>query len=250
MKNINRGYMLKIYLIPFLLALLSGCVSLLENENYLRITSISKTSLEEGIQASAYVSVNDILDLAVPLDNEIDIEVNLTTAKVISIDGTKLLALAFFTNKNEQFELNIQSYIIPVNNKPDYLFFPVISTFDSHKKIIDRVYAKDSYSIQEGMLTSQYLIPKNTMYLLIHTAPKYLNIGSIDGKEGGLSPNTSYNSSNVDPGLAVVAGILGGAIGGAIAGAMSAGNYYETAPAENYFFGPGGVIDISITSNE
>eukprot|EP00919_Chromeraceae_sp_WS-2016_P055033 GHVR01130834.1.p1 GENE.GHVR01130834.1~~GHVR01130834.1.p1 ORF type:complete len:137 (-),score=12.56 GHVR01130834.1:92-502(-) len=134
MKNINRGYMLKIYLIPFLLALLSGCVSLPENENYLRITSISKTSLEEGIQASAYVSVNDILDLAVPLDNEIDIEVNLTTAKVISIDDTKLLALAFFTNKNEQFELNIQSYIIPVNNKPDYLFFPIISTFDSHKK--------------------------------------------------------------------------------------------------------------------
>lgn len=230
--------------ISLIITMLSGCASIGGNEDYRRITSISMGSLVSAIENTPSKDVKDVLSNAEPLNSsKFSVEINSLSASTITIDEQRFLAKAYRKDGTVFANIEINSYIIPVKGKPDYLFFPSITVFDTNSNKLATINPNDDYRIYGGELVATYKIPQEAEYLLIHTEEKYLPVGSIDGKNGGLHPGTNYSNQNL--GVAV-AGVLGGAIGGAIAGAVSAGSYNSSAPAENYFFGPGGVIDIKL----
>lgn len=220
---------------------LVGCVSSSMNDSYRRVVKISMDDLNAQIDSTEPTSVEELLNSGHKLNQyEIDVEINNKSAKVVTINEQKLLAKAFKVDPINQNEIQIKSYLVPVKNKADYLFFPVVTVYDSSKNKVSELEPEKDYAVILGVLDVKYSIPKNASYILIHTEPKYMNIGSIDGSSGGLSPSASYSSSEI-----ITAGTaIGGALGGIIAIAVDAN--YKSAPPENYFFGPGGIIDIRV----
>jgi hypothetical protein len=233
-----------VYVLFLLSLLIASCTSSPDRgEEYNRIVGITLDSLNEAIDGASTVSVNNVLSKSQSLgEDQISVEVNMSSASVISLDGEKYLARAYSIKEKNLISISIDSYIIPVKNQPDYLFFPTITAFDTMKNPIEQLEPEPGYSIF-GVLSTKFKIPDNTAFVLIHTDMKYLQLGSIDGSDGGLTPNKNYNDTQIG---GAVAGILGGAIGGAIYATITKPSRDSSLPAENYFFGPGGVMDIKI----
>lgn len=225
-----------------IILLLNGCTTSSVITGNERITSKTLEHIQNAISEKETTTIADLIDRSTPLsDHEYDIEINEESAHAISIDNYKVLARSFQADGIDQ--LNISSYIIQVPNAPDYLFFPVLSAYNKNGDLLEKVEPLEDYSIEYGVLKAVFPIPPTTSTIIIHTEEKYLKIASMDGQKGGLSPNKSY--TNGDIGIAIGA-LAGGAIGGIIAGAIAANNndIYNNSPPENYFFGPGGVVDI------
>ena len=221
----------------------AGCETTPSEQNYNRITSISLSSLNNQIAVETPVEISQVLSKSMFLKkNNLDIEINLQSASVIDKNGEKYLARAFEVDSDVR-ALKLTSHIIPVKQKADYLFFPSFSAFDREKRSLGKVTPENDYQIDHGILTVSFSVPMNTKYVLLHTEPEYLTLGSIDGKNGGLHPSINYSDQDLSIGIGAV---LGGAIGGVVAAARSVNSYYKVAPSENYFFGPGGIIDIKL----
>lgn len=238
-------------LVFFTLSLtLLSCVSnhSKHSEIYTKVTSISLSELQKAINDKKVIEIIDALKEAKPLKmHEIDVQINASSSELVEIKGRKYLSVAYSINESEFKSLQISSYIVPVKNSPDYLFFPVISQFDSEYRLIETTYASEDFLITEGALRTSYVVAPSTSYILFHTDERYLSIGSIDGEQGGLSPTGNYSSVDIN-GAVVVASILGGAIGGALAGGLISTSFeYESAPPENFYFGSGGIFDIHTT---
>lgn len=227
-----------------LITLLTACTTAKVVTGNERITNKTLEHLRKSVASKEASPTTELLTLAKSLSNhEYDIEINEESAHAISIDNFNVLAISF---QAENFtQIQISSYIIQVPNAPDYLFFPVLDAYNQSGEHLTKIEPSNNYKIEYGVLQTDFSIPPDTSTIIIRTDEKYLNIASMDGKDGGLSPNTSY--SNGDIGMAIGA-LAGGAIGGIIAGALANNNtnIYNNAPPENYFFGPGGVIDIKV----
>ncbi len=239
MKSIIQYFFLLIFTV-----ILTGCVSTPVSEEYTRISSISMNELNSNIEHAPLREIADLISSAEPLNaNQVSVEINASSTKAILIDGQKYLAKSYRRGAKHFSSLILNSYIIPVEDSPDYLFFPSISMFDSSNSLLGTVRPDHDYRIREGQLVANYKIDSDAVYIIVHTEQKYLLVGSIDGKNGGIHPDSNFGNHEVS---IAIAGVLGGAIGGAIAGAMYSDSSYSGAPPENYFFGPGGVIDIKL----
>jgi hypothetical protein len=238
-------------LIASIMIFVSSCASNVykDDSEYLRINSIKMTDLYSAIEISKEKEIYEVLASANSLnDMDVDVEFNERNTNTIKMGGNKYFAEAYDVRESRPSLVSIKSYIISVDKFPDYLLFPLISVFDSNYSLQETVSPEHDYTIYNGALSATYRIPQNTTYLLIHTDKKYLDLGSMDGSNGGILPTSKIGYSDVNAAIAVGA-ILGGAVGGAMAAALTSTpsiHYYDQAPAENYFFGPGGVVDITI----
>ena len=224
---------------------LTACATTTYNENFEKIVSISLEDLNSSIESMETVSITELLNSSRDLrPMESDLKINTEAAKAIKIKGKKYLARAFKINSGTTKIIEIKSYVVPVKEKADYLFFPSITNYDSSKIPLGELHPDDGYSIVEGVLDLTFTIPAETSYVLIHTKQEYLSMGSIDGAEGGLSPDVNYFWGLRFCPDTLLCELMGG-VGEAVqfgADQFSSFYNYGSAPPENFFFGPGGIL--------
>lgn len=224
---------------------LSACETTPENASYEKAVRLSLEQLNTEIASMEVIPVGDLLESASVLQpRSFDVEINAKSARAVQLDGAKYLAKAYRITDSENQTVAIKSYIIPVIKKADYLYFPEITTYDTSQKVLAVIPPEQNYAISSGVLDLEFLIPQNAAYILIHTNQEYLNAGYIDGTESGLSPADNYSNNDIS---AFLGGFFGGAVG-AVVVAIAKNSHYSSAPPENYFFGPGGILDIRVSS--
>jgi len=108
-----------------------------------------------------------------------------------------------------QDKLTLNSYLIKAPDKKakNFIFFPIATAFDEHKKYVQTLLPTEESRVKGNTISNVIVIPSGTKYLLIHTHPDYVTYDS----------DTSETRSDLP---AQGAAAMFGAIGGVFYGAM------------------------------
>lgn len=176
------------------------------------LVSISIEDLNTHLMQSSPIKIVELLKAADELQKfNLDIQINHNDAKVIEINGNKYYARAFGINIPNVKTIKVQSFIIPAQKGPDYIFIPSLTVYDSNFKEISEVPPNNNYSVNGGILEMNFDLPENAKYFAIHTKQDYVNSSPNSGIKGGISHSNDYKKADTSFMAYVVFGSVLGA---------------------------------------
>ena len=83
-----------------------------------------------------------------------------------------------------QDKRTLNSYLIKAPDKmaKNFIFFPIATAFDKHKKYVQTLLPTEESRVMGNTISIVIMIPSGTKYLLIHTHPDYVTYDSDTSK--------------------------------------------------------------------
>lgn len=207
------------------------------------LVNISIDELNTYLMQSKPIDVEELINNAEELQQfYLDIQINHHAAKVIEINGNKFYARAFSINTPNVKKITVESFIIPAQTGPDYIFIPALTVYESDYDVISEIQPNKNYSVNGGILKLEFEIPDNANYFVIHTKQEYINSSPIAGKEGGVSHSNDYKKADTSfMAYSIFGGVLGAFMQPALEKSMANGNKMHL---KEFYYAHGGIVTI------
>lgn len=184
----------------------------------------SLEQLDSGYTSKSVLSAKQAIEKFVSNNNVISLGkktyINEKTAEVVMFDGYKSPSLVAMVD-NGISQLFISSYVVTPDNGSMYLFYPVLTAFDSDKNRISEILPKYEFDFKNNVLINSFTIPPKSRFILVHSKPKYIGM--------------KFLTETSDTSHALTAAFFGGLLGYAL---------NEAAGEQNFQFASVGAVSL------
>lgn len=226
---------------------LFGCTSIHYEyqEAHYEYQKATIADLRDGFKEKATITPKDTITTSIEKDTLLREQhiyfINTQTADVVEFNGYNSPSLVAQLDQPSS-QITIKSYVVKPDNGERYLFYPVITAFDSSLNKIAEIYPLYEFVFSENTLTNTFKLPSKSKYILIHSKPEFLGMEFMDSSSE--NPTASENPTDLSGPVAV----LGGAIGSVIYAYMSHQQIQEDIndnTVSSFSFASGGAISWS-----
>ena len=214
--------------------ILFGCTSI-----HYEYQEATIADLRDGFKEKATITPKDTITTSIEKDTLLREQhiyfINTQTADVVEFNGYNSPSLVAQLDQPSS-QISIKSYVVKPDNGERYLFYPVITAFDSSLNKIAEIYPLYEFVFSENTLTNTFKLPSKSKYLLIHSKPEFLGMEFMD------------SSSEYPTDLSGPVAVLGGAIGSVVYAYVSHQQIQEDIndnTVSSFSFASGGAISWS-----